>query len=135
MKHQTNYLRTTLNKTLEKFCAEGKKRFYLSEFVAEAGVSIREAEEFFIPLLKKGVLKGKLEVRCPCCGKDFETYKRMSQVPEEMECEVCGCKFSRSVDYIEIILEVEGKFFRDQRRSFYSSKKTSFKRRVISAVK
>jgi len=44
---------TTLNKTLKKFCAEGKNRFYLSEFITEAKVSIREAEDFFLLLLKK----------------------------------------------------------------------------------
>jgi len=127
-------LKTTLNETLKKFCLEGKKRFYLSEFTIQAKVSIREAEDFFLPLLKKGKLEGKLEVRCPSCGKDVEIYDRISQVPEEIECEICGHEFSKSMDYIEIILEVKRKFFRDQKCSSSSYRKDSYKRRVTSVV-
>jgi hypothetical protein len=132
--HPTNSLMTTLNKTLKKFYAEGKNRFYLSEFITEAKVSIREAEDFFLPLLKKGKLEGKLEVRCPCCGKDVEAYDRMSQVPEEIECEICGCRFSKSKEYIEIILEVGDKFFRDQKCSSYFDRKDSYTRRATSVT-
>jgi len=127
-------LKTTLNEALKRFCVEGKKSFYLSEFITEADVSIREAEDFFLRLLKKGMLEGKLEVRCPCCGKDVEIYDRMSQVPEETECEICGCKFSKSKEYIEIILEVGDEFFRDQKCSSHSDRKDSCKRRVTSAI-
>lgn len=134
MKHPTNSLKTTLNETLKRFCSEGKKRFYLSEFTTQAKVSIREAEDFFLPLLKKGKLEGKLEVRCPSCGKDVEIYDRISQVPEEIECEICGYEFSKSMDYIEIILEVTGEFFRDQRCSSNFDRKDSYKRRVTSII-
>jgi len=95
---------------------------------------MREAEDFFLPLLKKGELEGKLEVRCPNCGKDVEIYDRVSQVPEEIECEICGSQFSKSMDYIEIILEVTGKFFRDQRCSSSFNRKGSYKRRATSVI-
>lgn len=134
MTHPTDSLKTTLNEVLKRFCVEGKKSFYLSEFITEADVSIREAEDFFLRLLKKGMLEGKLEVRCPCCGKDVEIYDRMSQVPEETECEICGCKFSKSKEYIEIILEVGDEFFRDHKRSSHSDRKDPCRRRVTSAI-
>lgn len=134
MRHPTDSLTIGLNETLKRFCEEGRKRFYLDEFIIEAKVSVREAEDFFLPLLKKGKLEGKLEVRCPCCGKDVEIYDRMSQIPEEMECEICGCKFSKSMDYIEIILEVWDKFFRDQNCSSNFDRKNSYKRRVTSVI-
>ena len=112
MKHQISSSKTILNETLKRFCQEGKTRFYLSEFVDEAKVSMSEAEDFFLPLLKRNELEGKLEVRCPSCGKDIEVYERISQIPDELECEMCGYVFSRSTQYIEVILEVAGGFFR-----------------------
>jgi predicted nucleic acid-binding Zn ribbon protein len=127
-------LRIGLNKILKKFLEQGKKSFYLSEFVTEANVTVREAEDFFLPLLKRGKLEGKLELRCPCCGKDVEMYDRMSQIPEEIECEICGCKFSKTAEYVEIILEVKGKFFRDQECSSCFDRKDSDKRRIISVI-
>jgi len=134
LKHPTNSLKNTLNKTLNRFCVEGIKRFYLSEFIDEAKVSMQEAEDFFLPLLKKGKFEGKLEVRCPSCGKDVEIYDRISQIPEEIECEICGFEFYKSMEYIEIILEVKNKFFRDQRCASNLNRKSSHERRVTSVI-
>jgi len=109
--------KNTLSETLQKFSILGKTQFYLSELVEEAKVSTREAEDFIIPLLKRDVLEGKLELRCPNCGKDLGTYNKISDVPDEIECEICGYQFNKSLEYIEIILEIKGKFFRTQRKT------------------
>jgi len=116
-------------KTLERFVKEGKTRFYLNEFVEDANITTRQAEDFFLPLLRKSKLEGELEVRCPNCGKDIGIYDKMSQIPEQIECEICGCSFGRSSEYIEIILEVKGEFFRGPSYSPNSGQKTSNKRR------
>ena len=127
MKHQSKQLKNTLNKTLEKFFSEGKTRFYLSEFASEAKTSIHEAENFIIPLLKEDELEGKLEVRCPNCGKDIEIYRRFIDIPDEIECEICGYRFHKSLEYIEIILEMKRKFFRARRHLRSRSNRTNYK--------
>lgn len=134
MKYPKSSLQTILSETLERFYAEGRKRFYLNDFVTEAKVPVHIAEDFLLPLLKKDKLEGKLEVRCPSCGKDIEIYDRLSQIPEEVECEICGSTLSRSMEYIEVILEVKGKFFRDQKSTSNSDRKDSYERRVVSVT-
>jgi len=113
---------------------QGRKRFYLSDFTAEAKVSLREAEDFFLPLLKKGKLEGKLEVRCPSCGKDIEIFDKLSQIPEEIECEICDYEFTRSMDYVEIILEVKEGFFRDRMCASHLGREGSDQRRVTPFI-
>lgn len=115
LKRQKDSLKTILSDVLKKFCIEGKSRFTLNEYVEEANVTTQQAEDFFVPLLKKGEFEGKIEIRCPFCGKDVGLYDRVSQVPEQIECEICNHNFSKSVEYFEIVLEVKEKFFRDQK--------------------
>lgn len=121
MSRQNECLTSSLNKILKRFCSEGKTRFYLSEFVNEAKISIKEAEDFFIPLLGVGKIEGKLEVRCPNCGKDLGIFNRVYQIPERIVCEFCGEEFTRELEYIEIILEVKEGFFRSEKETGSSS--------------
>ena len=114
MKPVTDASLNTLNETLKHFCSEDRNPFYLSEFVEEAKVTLQDAENFFLPLLEKGKIEGRLEVRCPSCGKDIQTYERMSQIPDEIDCEICSYTFSKSLEFLEVILEVRDKFFRCQ---------------------
>jgi len=123
-----------LNETLERFCAEDRKRFYLDDFVIEAEVPMHIAEDFFLPLLKEGKLEGKLEVRCPSCGKDIEIYDRLSQIPEEIECEICSFTFLKSTECIQVILEVKDEFFRDQKCSSHFDRKDPHETRVASVI-
>lgn len=127
LKHHNEYLKNSLSKTLTKYGSEGKSPFYLSEFVQDTKVSIREAEDFFIPLLRSGDIVGKLEIRCPNCEKDIGTFKNLSKIPEEITCEICGYEFSRSLEYVEIVLEVKGKFFRAQKSFSTSHRKDTYK--------
>ena len=107
--------RNSLRKKVEEFLSEGRSKFYLRDIVEEANVSLLDAEDFFIPLLKENELEGSLEVKCPNCGAELGTFKRYPEIPEELTCELCQADFPRSSDFMEIILEVTGKnFFRAQ---------------------
>lgn len=101
----------SLNDILRKFCLEGKARFYFSEFVEEAKITTEQAEKFLIPLMGKGKIEGELELRCPNCGKDLGTFKRLPEIPDDNICPICNYSFCKSFDYIEIVLEVKDDFF------------------------
>ena len=117
MSNQTKCSKTSLEKKIEIFISQGKNKFYLREMVEEAHISVREAEDFLIPLLGEDKIEGSLEVRCPDCGADLGTFKKYHEIPSELECEICGHKFSRSDDYLNIVLEVKGEFFRARKTS------------------
>lgn len=135
MSHQTECSNNFLNKTLKRFYSEGKTRFYLSEFVDEAKVSVREAEDFFIPLMGVGKIEGKLEVRCPNCGKDLGVFDKLPEIPEKIVCEYCGQQFSKALEYIEIVLEVQKGFFRAQKESCSNpSRENTHKRRTGTVI-
>ena len=89
-----------------------KKRIYFRELKKEANVSTEDLEDFLIPLLGEGKIEGKLEVRCPDCGADLGVFKKYTDVPKENDCEICGHSNSLSDNYLEILLEVKGDFFR-----------------------
>ena len=112
MREQRNCSQNTLESKLREFLSQSRNKFYLRDFVEYAKVSLLEAEDFFIPLLKENEIEGSLEVRCPSCGAELGTYKKYLDVPEDITCELCGEKFPRSSDFLEIVLEVKGKFFR-----------------------
>jgi len=114
LRDRKNSSRNSLEKKLEEFVSEGRSKFYLFEIVEEANVSVLDAEDFFVPLLRGKKIEGKLEVRCPKCGAALGTYKRYPDVPEEITCELCETEFPRSSNVLEIILEVKGEFFRAQ---------------------
>lgn len=116
MSFHTKHSKSFLSETLNRFFRSGKTRFYLSELVEEAKVSMQEAEDFIIPLLRKNKLEGRLELRCPNCGKDLGIYNKISDIPEEIFCEICGHQFDKSLEYIEIILEIKKAFFRHQKK-------------------
>ena len=107
----------SLVKKLEEFLSQGRNKFYLRDIVEEAHVPLVDAEDFFIPLLKENEVEGSLEVRCPNCATELGTFKRYPEIPEKLYCELCGTDFSKSSDYMEVVLEVTGKFFRAQKIS------------------
>jgi ribosomal protein S27E len=117
LRDQKKYSLNTLVRKLKEFISQGRNKFYLRDFVEEAHVSLLEAQDFFIPLLKENEIEGSLEVRCPCCGAELGIYKKYLDVPEEITCELCGEEFPRSSDFLEIVLEVKGKFFRTREGS------------------
>ena len=92
--------------------SEGKKTFYLSEFAEKAKMPIQDVEDFFIPLLKVGKVEGRLEIRCPQCGRDQGEFKKVSEIPDEITCEICQYEFPRGSESLEIVLEVKDRFFR-----------------------
>jgi len=106
-----------LESKLKEFLSQGRNKFYLRDFVEHANVSLLEAEDFFVPLLKQNEIEGSLEVRCPNCGAELGTYKKYLDVPEETTCEFCGEELPKSSDFLEIVLEVKGKFFRTREGS------------------
>ncbi len=95
-----------------KTIIESKHRIYFRELLQEANVSSEVLEDFLIPLLGEGKIEGKLEVRCPDCGADLGSFKKYTDIPKENDCEICGNSISLSDDYLEILLEVKGEFFR-----------------------
>ena len=80
--------------------------------MSEANVSTQDLENFLIPLLGEGKIEGTLEIRCPDCGADLGSFKQYNDIPKENDCECCGNSFPISGDYLEILLEVTGDFFR-----------------------
>lgn len=118
MSNHTDYSKTTLKRKIEEFLSQGRNKFYFHEMVEEAQVSVRDAENFLIPLLEEGNIEGRLELRCPDCEAQLGTFKKYHEIPKKIECEICGHEFSRSDEYVNIVLEVTGtKFFRAQRIS------------------
>jgi DNA-directed RNA polymerase subunit RPC12/RpoP len=102
-----------LNSLLKQFISEGRTRFYLSEFAEESNCPIKEVEDYFIPLLGNGKIEGRLELRCPNCGKDFGLFSKISEIPKTVNCEFCGYRFASAVEFTEIVLELKKPFFRD----------------------
>jgi ribosomal protein S27E len=121
--NQTNCSRNSLEKKIKEFISKGGNRFYLHEMIEEVHISLREAENFLIPLLEENKIEGKLELKCPNCEADQGTFKKYYEIPEEVECEICGYKFSRSDEYLDILLEVTGEFFRAQEVPFGTDRK------------
>ena len=117
MKGTKECSRSGLAKKLEDFVSQGRRKFYLREFVEETHIAQLDAEDFFIPLLKQNEVEGSLEVRCPKCSAELGTFERYPEIPQELACEFCGTEFTKSNEYLEIILEVKGKFFRPQKIS------------------
>lgn len=130
MQDQNECLSNTLKRKLKEFLSQGRNKFYLREFVEEAHITIVEAEDFFLPLLKKNEIEGSLEVRCPSCGASLGTYKKYLDVPEEITCELCGEDFPRSDDFLEIVLEVKGKFFRPQEKPIEPNREKALETRT-----
>jgi DNA-directed RNA polymerase subunit RPC12/RpoP len=88
---------------------------------------LSQVEDYFIPLLGTNRIEGKLEVRCPNCGKDLGVFNRLPEIPENIVCEFCGHGFSRAMEYIEIVLEVKKEFFRTQKESYpHSDRESSY---------
>lgn len=103
---------------IEEYLQQGKRRFCLREISEDANVSLIEAENFFIPILKKNELEGSLEIRCPRCGTQIGTYKKYSEIPHEFECEFCEVSFPLSDNLLEVVLEVKKNFFRTKHFNF-----------------
>ncbi len=114
MSYQKDCSKNSLSNLLKKFYSEGKSRFYLSEFAEEAKCPAKEVEDFFIPLLGIGKIEGKVELRCPNCGRDFGLFNKISEVPKNVICDFCGHEFTVELEYVDIVLEVKKPFFRDQ---------------------
>ena len=118
MPHQAKSSQITLRKKIKEFLSQGKSRFYLTEIVEESRVSIREAEDFFLPLLNRNQVEGTLQLRCPNCGAHQGSFRKYADIPSDIRCELCDYEFPRSDEYLDIVLEVKGKFFRGQRGPF-----------------
>jgi DNA-directed RNA polymerase subunit RPC12/RpoP len=123
-----------LSKLLGKFYSEGKTRFYLSEIVEESSCSINEVEDFLIPLLGAGKIEGKLELRCPNCGKDFGLFNRYAEISDKITCEFCGYKFTKAMEFIEVVLEIKKPFFRGQENQSNNDKEKSQQGRIEEAI-
>jgi predicted RNA-binding Zn-ribbon protein involved in translation (DUF1610 family) len=95
-----------------KSVIQRKRRIYFRELLKEADVSTEYLEDFLIPLLGEDKIEGKLEVHCPDCGADLGLFKKYADIPKENECETCGHSNPISDNYLEILLEVKGDFFR-----------------------
>ena len=117
MSNRTECSKSSLKKKIERFISQGRSRFYFREMVEEVHISVRDVEDFLVPLLEEGKFEGSLEMRCPDCGADLGTFKKFNEIPLEIECEICGHKFPRSDEYLNIVLEVKDKFFRAQKTS------------------
>jgi len=135
LRDRKDYSQNILKRKLKEFLSQGRNKFYLRDFVEEAHVTLTEAEDFFIPLLKENEIEGSLEVRCPKCGAELGTYKKYFDVPVEITCELCGEEFSRSSDFMEIVLEVKGKFFRPTEGSIKSYWKKAHETRTKRVIK
>lgn len=116
LSNQIEYSKITLKRKIEEFLSQGRNKFYFREMVEEAHVSVRDAEDFLIPLLEENRIEGRLELRCPNCEADLGTFAKYHEIPQNAECEICGHKFQRSDECLNIVLEVTGtEFFRAQR--------------------
>jgi hypothetical protein len=80
--------------------------------VKEANIPLNQVEDLLIHLLKKDELEAKVEIKCPRCGRDQGEYERLSQIPEELTCDICQYEFPKQVEDFQIVLEAKEGFFR-----------------------
>lgn len=111
MHDQKNSL-TSLSDIIKKLCSQGRNPFYLEDLVNEANIPLNQVEDLLVQLLKKDELEAKVEVKCPRCGRDQGEYERLSQIPEELSCDICQYEFPKQVEDFQIVLEVKESFFR-----------------------
>ena len=123
MKNQKECSRSILTRKLEEFLAQGKNKFYLRDVIEETRIPLVDIEDFFLPLLREDGIEGSLEVRCPNCGADLGSFKKYPEIPQELCCELCGTEFPRADEYLEIVLEIKGKFFRAQEKLLEDNRK------------
>lgn len=110
MTSKQNYSNSSANRI--KTVLQGKKEIYFRELKKIAEVSNEELEDFLLPLLGEGIIDCKLEVRCPNCGADLGYFRKYTDIPKKNYCEKCGHSNPFSENYLEIVLEVKGDFFR-----------------------
>ena len=113
----TKHLKSSLEKQIESLVSQGKTKFYFREIIENAHITMGEAEDSLLPLLEKNKLEGSLELRCPECGADLGIYEKYTEIQKQINCEICSYEFPLSDDYLEIILEVKGDFFRSRKTS------------------
>ena len=106
--------KSSLEKRFREFLSQDRKKFYLDDMIQEIGISTEVAEDFLIPLLEEKKIEGRLELRCPNCESHQGTFENYNLIPQEIECEICGHNFTKADEYLNILLEVKGKFFRAQ---------------------
>ncbi len=95
-----------------KAVLQGTKEIYFRELKKKADVSTEELEDFLLPLLGEGTIIAKLELRCPNCGAELGSFTKYTDIPKTNNCEACGHTNPFSDNYLEIVLEVKGDFFR-----------------------
>jgi len=93
----------TLNEILRKYAAQGKRTFDLRSLFQDVGGNFKTLESTLIPYLLDGKMSARLQVRCPECGKDLGEFERISQIPDELECQACGTTFPRETEYLDVI--------------------------------
>ena len=134
MSRQKDYSKSSLEDSLKRLKETRDTRFYLSDFAERNGISLRSAEDFFLPLLRANEVEGTLEVKCPHCGRGQGFFKRLSEIPDEFACEICGYDFPPSEECLEIVLEVKGKFFHARNLSSRSDREEGDERTVENDV-
>ena len=112
--------RNILTRKIEDFLSQGKSKFYLRDITEETSVPLSEVEDFLLPLLKENGIEGTLEVRCPKCGADLGSFKKYPEIPKDIYCELCGTGSPMADEFLEIVLEIKGKFFRAKKGSSQS---------------
>jgi ribosomal protein S27E len=100
---QSESLKATLDEILRKYAAEGKRTFDLRSLFQDVGGNIKTLESTVIPYLLSGKMSARLKVRCPECGKDLGEFERISQIPDELQCQACGTTFPRETEYLDVI--------------------------------
>lgn len=106
-------MKGTLDEVLKKYAAQGKRTFELRSLFRDVGTDPKILERVILQYFLSGKISARLQPRCPDCGKDLGAFDRLSQVPEELHCEVCGATFPRDLEYLDVICTVTGiDFFR-----------------------
>jgi DNA-directed RNA polymerase subunit RPC12/RpoP len=90
------------------------------EAARETGINERTVQTIFSQLTSSGILKAKIQVRCPHCNTQHGIYLRKSDVPTASKrCFDCGKEFKqnnrRSWEVIYEIANDPGDFFQGRK--------------------
>ena len=113
---QEKSLNNSLSRLLERAFLKGRRQLYFSTILRESNLPSELVEGTLFSFFQSGAVEGSLELRCPECGKDLGEYKKLSEMPQEVECYICDAKIPRSFDYVELVVHLKGDtFFREHR--------------------
>jgi len=124
---------------------ENSRQFMISSAINELGtifrygnliywatinnIPVEEIKNELKEIIKKGLARVTLEIRCPKCGAHLGNFDDLNKVPLELICTDCGKHWRKTINLhesIELVIELTEKgiqFFRHKSLSYQNREK------------